>query len=113
MVASLFSRRMRYRRLYKRNHWWLTGEYESSIDFASGIAPVLFCDANRYASIVDLCRPTFKRKLTSSINDRAKATSCYHTNAILLSNKTEILFQGVKKFRGYVLNAEEKEKKCF
>lgn len=54
---------------------WLTGEYERSIDFASGIAPVLFRDADHYVSIMDLSRPTFERKLISSINDRAKTMS--------------------------------------
>lgn len=58
----------------KKSEMAHTGEYERSIDFASGIAPVLLRVANRYTSIVDSCRPTFQRKLASSINDGAKAT---------------------------------------
>lgn len=78
----------------RRNQRWLTGEYERSIDFASGIAPVLFCDADHYVSIMDLDRPTFRRKLTSSINNRAKATSVITlTRGCLLSNKKKNISQ--------------------
>lgn len=50
------------------------GEYERSIDFATGIVSVLFYDTDRYASTVHLCPTHFsKRKLTSSINDRAES----------------------------------------
>lgn len=71
-VWFCFHRDMKRMTLYRRNQRWLTREYKRSIDFASEIAPVLFCDVDRYVSIVDLGRSIFQRKLISSINDVRK-----------------------------------------
>lgn len=66
------------------------GEYERSIDFATGIVSVLFYDTDCYASTVHLCPTHFsKRKLTSSISDRAESMTVVNIPAqsLLLPNK--------------------------
>lgn len=53
------------------SHWEIR---EALSILPAGLLP-FFSATPTVTSIVDLCRPTFERKLTSSINDRAKATA--------------------------------------